>query len=411
MKKLCFSLLCLVLAAALTVSSFASIDISSYKSKDGETLYYDEDAFSIDPPSETLRPGVDYYFEAFWGTSPMDSEFFDDYILSQSYVSDTDGVSNTAFGKYIAVAEFTKGKDGGYYYHVRVNSSRSLNDDIDGAIVIYAKDRLNSDDRAATVLELTIGYGSVELTVDDDECDLPDGGAVVEFEKGNKSCLVTFYNNSTLDLKLSSTHKYNFSYAEDVSASVAAANPAADLQQMTFYGRPVLAERSKFRFYAGSGARYLYELGTDNTLTQIGTKNADADGFFTFWTDRLGTYIASDLPLKNTAVGNTASTAANTAAAQQPAAQTSAAAEGWYRQADGTMLYRYGNGSRIQNGWASIGGEWYCFDQNGVLRTNQWIRNTANDRIWYYVDENGEMVKNRYVGQFYLNARGEYYGA
>ncbi len=87
---------------------------------------------------------------------------------------------------------------------------------------------------------------------------------------------------------------------------------------------------------------------------------------------------------------------------------TSANADGWYTQADGSKKYLLG-GVWLANGWRAIGDKWYCFDQNGVLRTNQWIQNTTNPSVWYYVGANGEMVKNQYVGQWYLNAYGEYH--
>ncbi len=416
MKKVCFTLLCLSLALALTVSGFASIDVGTYKTKDGDYVAFDENEFSIDSPSEDLRPGTDYYLETEWGNGPMEDYFFDYHVLSTSYASDTEGVSNAAFGRHIAAAEFVKGKDGKYYYHVRVTSARSLNDDIDGAIIVYAKDKEDPDKRYAAVVELTIGYSSSELTVDDDEIDLPDGGAILEFEKGLKKCTLNFDNNSTLELKSLSTRKMNFCYSEDVSATIANANPNANLQQMTFYGRPALGERSRFRFNAGYNARYFYELTEDNVLTQVGTKNIDADGYFTVWTDRLGTYIASDIALKNAVVSSSMTTAVSGASETTPAQpvaanQPAALAPGWQRQPDGSMRYQMNDGRYPKGGWAQIGGKWYCFDQNGTLRTNQWIRNTTNDRIWYYVGANGEMVTNQYVSGLYLNAYGEYHGA
>ncbi len=402
MKKCLVTFLCLALAAALTLSCFASIDVGSYKTKDGDTVYYNEDEFSIESPSETLHPGADYFLKTEWGRGEITDDFFEYYNLSTSYVSDTEGLSNAGFGHYISAAEFVKGADGKYYYRIRVTSSRSLNEDIDGGIIVYAKDKADSDKRYAAYVEFTIGYESMEFTVDDDEYSLPDGGAIVEFEKGIKKCLITFDNDSTLDLVVGSKKKYNLCYAEDVNTSIASANPGAVLKQMTFYGHPVFAESSRFKFYAGKEARYFYELNDNNTLTQVGTKNVNADGFFSLTTDRLGTYISSNVPLKNAVVGS-GSSAASTAAA-------TSVTEGWVKQADGTMKYRLSNGSYVQNGWISVGSNWYCFDANGVLRTNQWVRNTNDPKVWYYVGADGAMVRNQYVGQFYVNANGVYYG-
>ncbi len=120
-----------------------------------------------------------------------------------------------------------------------------------------------------------------------------------------------------------------------------------------------------------------------------------------------------------TSTTNTAQTAGQVAVAAQvtnttgplapvTSATANANGDGWYTQTDGSKKYLLG-GVWLANGWRAIGDKWYCFDQNGVLRTNQWIQNTSNANIWYYVDQNGEMVKNQYVGQWYLNAYGEYH--
>ncbi len=99
----------------------------------------------------------------------------------------------------------------------------------------------------------------------------------------------------------------------------------------------------------------------------------------------------------------------NTTGPVAPVSGTSAAmADGWYRMTDGTSRYVMSGGYCV-NGWYVINGKWYCFDPNGTLRTNQWIQNTADQSIWYYVGATGEMVKNQYVGQWYLNANGEYH--
>jgi len=112
----------------------------------------------------------------------------------------------------------------------------------------------------------------------------------------------------------------------------------------------------------------------------------------------------------DTAQDQTAASAqvANTTGPVAPVTATAANADGWYVQADGSKKYLL-SGVWLANGWRAIGDKWYCFDPNGVLRTNQWIQNTTNANIWYYVGQNGEMVKNQYVGQWYLNAYGEYH--
>jgi len=324
MKKGCSVLLCLLLAAAMTISVFASIDVGDYKDKDGDTVAYDTDEFSIDDPAEDLRPGGDYYFKAYWGDAEMDDDFFDNYLLTQSIVSDTEGVSNAAFRKYIRAAEFVKGSDGSYYYHVGIASTKKNDNDLDGGIVIYARDRKNSDDRAAYALEFTIGYVTTTTSIEEgeEEYDLSDGGEILNFEKGIKRIDLTFFNDSKLALNLGGkAKKLNFTYDEVVNESVQAANPGANLQQMSFYGRPTLPSASVFKFYAGPDAKYFYELRSDNSLVLLSQTNAS--GYFGVTTEQLGVYLASDVALKNAV---TAAAASSAAASASEAAAPSAAA-------------------------------------------------------------------------------------
>ena len=52
-------------------------------------------------------------------------------------------------------------------------------------------------------------------------------------------------------------------------------------------------------------------------------------------------------------------------------------------------------------------GKWYNFDGNGIMRANQWVRNTNNEHVWYYVGSDGAMVKNTTINGYFINANGE----
>lgn len=55
---------------------------------------------------------------------------------------------------------------------------------------------------------------------------------------------------------------------------------------------------------------------------------------------------------------------------------------------DGTgWWYQNDNGTYIVNDWQYIDGNWYCFNHNGYMYSNQWIGN-------YYVGSNGAMLVN-----------------
>ena len=54
-----------------------------------------------------------------------------------------------------------------------------------------------------------------------------------------------------------------------------------------------------------------------------------------------------------------------------------------------------------------MNGKWYSFDGNGIMRADQWVRNTNNEHVWYYVGSDGAMVKNTTINGYFVNANGE----
>ena len=41
------------------------------------------------------------------------------------------------------------------------------------------------------------------------------------------------------------------------------------------------------------------------------------------------------------------------------------------------------------------------------MRANQWVRNTNNEHVWYYVGNDGAMVTNTSINGYSINANGE----
>ena len=57
---------------------------------------------------------------------------------------------------------------------------------------------------------------------------------------------------------------------------------------------------------------------------------------------------------------------------------------------------------RKYTGWAKLDGEWYYFDNNGVMKTG-WIQDGGN---WYYLYNNGKMAHDTTIEGYYLNSSG-----
>lgn len=95
-----------------------------------------------------------------------------------------------------------------------------------------------------------------------------------------------------------------------------------------------------------------------------------------------------------------------------------------YHNPDGSLVYgwakyqgqwyyldpNYG-GQMAYNGWLQIDGKWYCFAPSGFMYANTWIRFKSGGKYYYYyLQSDGSMAQDTWIGEFYVNSRGEWIG-
>ena len=81
----------------------------------------------------------------------------------------------------------------------------------------------------------------------------------------------------------------------------------------------------------------------------------------------------------------------------------------WWQFENGQWVY-YDNGKTVSNVWvASNATDWYYAGANGVMLTNSWIARDSSGSIWYYVNEDGLMVRDITVDGYYIDANGEWH--
>lgn len=95
-----------------------------------------------------------------------------------------------------------------------------------------------------------------------------------------------------------------------------------------------------------------------------------------------------------------------------------------YHNPDGSLVYgwskykgqwyyldpNYG-GQMAYNGWLQIDGKWYCFAPSGFMYANTWIRFKSGGKYYYYyLQSDGSMAQDTWVGEFYVNSKGEWIG-
>ena len=123
----------------------------------------------------------------------------------------------------------------------------------------------------------------------------------------------------------------------------------------------------------------------------------------------------------------------NTTSSSSSSSSSSTSSAGWsktgenywtYHNPDGSLVYgwaqykgswyyldpNYG-GQMAYGGWLQIGGKWYCFAQSGSMYSNTWIRFQYGGKpYYYYLQSDGSMAQDTWIGEFYVNNRGEWIG-
>ena len=310
MKKM-KRLLTMFLAVMLTASLMAMPAWAITRAEDVKDRYIWSDFFDIEETNEIMLPGQTYYFPANWGGNKMDDDFFDVYKTSVSITSvDTGAISTTAARSRVDFAEFVKGSDGYYYFCFRAKASFAYLEDVAIRVYVQAVDRKDDKFRGEYEMYLDIGYsqnqGSVEY-ISSSTYDVDSTLPLVEFDGDLKNCQLNFEDGSYYLAQFATRNrKYNLLYTETENAVIRAANPNANLKFLSFPTGPSFSGQSTLRIYAPRQS-YLYEIGSNNTLTQLSSKSSG--DYLNTQTNRLGSYVASDVPLKasgTTVGGNTA---------------------------------------------------------------------------------------------------------
>ena len=183
---------------------------------------------------------------------------------------------------------------------------------------------LKSEDR---VYYTTISVEEFEIAstdydvIDDDEYDVDNSMPLVMAGGDVSKSNLSFGNTAEYLAKFSSSKEkpYNLSYSTVTNSDVAGANPNADLVCISFPGTPMFAANS-YLVIKDKDMKYLYEVDGDK-LIQLDTDTKD--GYLTYRTDRLTSYIASDRPLKNAVSSSDKETSSSSSSSSTSSSTTS----------------------------------------------------------------------------------------
>lgn len=325
MRKLLTALLAAAMVVSVaSVSAFAR-DRDDYAEKNED--YDNQDIFSIKEDTGVLSPGTDYYFECEWQKGPITDDFFKFYSVSVSVNSaDKDAISASTAKKLVEKAEFVKlNNENKYYFHFRAKANYSYADDAEIFIYVLAQDNAldnkRKDSRSWYEMDLSVGYHDKESAqeVRSSQYDVDNDSPIVEFDEDLNACRLDFEDGSYYNLRLAKIKRFNLGHNTTENTAVTNAYPNASFKFLTFYARPSFAYESVLKVQAPETMKYLYEIGDSNTLTLVSDVNNN--GYFGVATSRLGSYVASSVPLDATKIS--VNGGSFTDAGQNPAPTTS----------------------------------------------------------------------------------------
>lgn len=294
MRKLLTALL-----AVAMVLSVASVSVFALNEDD----YDNQDIFSIKEDTSVLWPGTDYYFDCEWQGGPITDDFFEFYSVSVSVSrADDDNISSSTAKKIVEKAEFVKlnNKDK-YYFHFRAKANYSYTDDAEVHITVLARDnsrdKKREDSRSWYEMDISIGYYDKGVTqqIDSSQYDVENDSPIVEFDEDLNACRLDFEDGSYYNVRLAKARKFNLGHNTTENTAITKAYPNATFKFLSFYARPSFAYESVLKVKAPEATKYLYEIGDNNTLTLVSDVNNN--GYFGYTTSRLGSYVASSVPL------------------------------------------------------------------------------------------------------------------
>ena len=76
---------------------------------------------------------------------------------------------------------------------------------------------------------------------------------------------------------------------------------------------------------------------------------------------------------------------------------------GWQQEGN-NYYYIKENGEKITNEIIEIGGSLFCFDENGKMKEEEWIKIPNNK--WAYAKEGGYLAREEWIGNYYLGKNG-----
>lgn len=249
----------------------------------------DEDRFP-----ELFTPGVLYKFAVTDGQDPITESYFKDFSLT---------IKIDEGSRYVDRLRFVEQENGEYMLEFLASDGYTYLEPQDIEFTITATDREDEDYTDYENYTWTVGYswGGAEY-VHDTTYEVDFENPFVEFDEQifdpdegqGELCKLYFGDLARYTAAPRFDRTYNLYYTTRANEEVVNANPDAQLQFLSFPGGAIFDEENWLVINVRSGMNYLYEIkGGKVSKVAEGAEN----GALAVKTDRLGYYVASDIPL------------------------------------------------------------------------------------------------------------------
>ena len=233
-------------------------------------------------------PGQIYYFDILRGDN---GAILDDTDLKDYNFKASAYYNSSMFKK----CEIVKKSNGDCQLMIQADPAYDFTDPHFAKIRLSIYPKGNTRKRMDTYW--AIGFQYAEDDVKSDKFSVDQDKPVVCLPDWVQKATARIENNANIEFYAIDTRKFNLSYDRDEIKAVSDNNKGAKTEFLTFHASPKFEGTAKISYNVNKES-YVYQIGSNNELTQIDAKYS---GGYMVWNQKvLGSYVVSDTKLKST---------------------------------------------------------------------------------------------------------------
>ncbi|MCI5802484.1 MAG: hypothetical protein MR014_09950 [Oscillospiraceae bacterium] len=198
--------------------------------------------------------------------------------------------------------ELDRGENGEDSLILKLKSTYGVDtDEIEGEIQL--KKRTSGSLVKSFEMDFDVNWDKAQLSEDAELTETVDNSTpVYEFHSSNKNVTFSFDGvDANFEVRLEDQDAVNMYFSTKADKEITQANEDADLSFLSFEGKPEFDFRGTLNYYVEDTDKdwYMYEIDSKGKLKTSAAKYDEDEGAFVLKTSTLGSYVVSDMKLKN----------------------------------------------------------------------------------------------------------------